>query len=92
MALTVFNPSTLRVLAILNRASVDQGLALARLATVKRIDSGADDPAGLIALNSLNSELAATNAALDSTRRADSPLFALAAGIAGRLTRRLQRR
>lgn len=45
-------------------------LSSARLATMQRINRGADDPAGLIAVESLRAELAAINAASDSAARA----------------------
>ena len=47
MAMTVNNVSTLSLLNILNRTSTAQQDAMTKLATGKKINSGADDPAGL---------------------------------------------
>ncbi len=53
--------------------------ALERLSTGLRINSGKDDPAGLIASEGLRSQLVAINAAIDNANRADQ-IIAIAEG------------
>ncbi|MCB9867535.1 MAG: flagellin [Phycisphaerales bacterium] len=60
-----------RVLGAQNKA-LNQSLT--RLSTGLRINSGADDPAGLIASESLRSQKVAVNAAIDNANRADNVL------------------
>src|SRR5262245_33476439 len=72
MGLTITNTNTLQLLTILNRTSTDQSNSLQRLSTGQRINKGADDPAGLIAVQSLTAELTAVDAALSSGQRASS--------------------
>lgn len=74
MALTVTSTDTLRLLNILNRISARQSESLTRLTTGLRINKGADDPAGLIALRSLESELASVDAGIANAQRADAML------------------
>jgi len=74
MALTVTNTNTIALLNILNRNSAAQANTLKQLTTGKRINSGKDDPAGLIAFSNLNAELTAVNAALTNNQRTDSVL------------------
>jgi len=74
MALTVTNTNTITLLNILNRNSAAQSNTLRQLSTGKRINSGKDDPAGLIALAGLNAELTAVNASLTNNQRTDSLL------------------
>jgi flagellin len=74
MALTVNNINTLSLLNIVNRTSTDQANVLQRLATGSKINRGADDPAGLLALKSLGSELTAVNSAIASNQRTDTIL------------------
>ncbi len=74
MALTVTNTNTLSLLNILNRNSIDQANTLKQLTTGKRINAGKDDPAGMIALSSLNVELTAVNIAVTNNQRSDSML------------------
>jgi flagellin len=74
MGLTVTNSNTLSLLNILNRTSSQQSDTLSRLSTGFRINKGADDPAGLIALQSLNSEITGVDAALTNSQRAKSVL------------------
>ncbi len=61
----------------LNNASLNQ--ALQRLSTGLRINSGRDDPAGLIASETLRSSLRATDTAIDNATRADT-IVAVAEG------------
>lgn len=74
MALTVTNTNTLVLLNILNRNLAAQSNTLRQLTTGMRINSGKDDPAGLIALEHLNAELTAVNAALANNQRTDAML------------------
>ncbi len=53
-----------------NQASMNT--ALQRLSTGLRINTGKDDPAGLIASESLRSEMTATTAAIDNANRANN--------------------
>lgn len=74
MALTVNSTNTLQLLNILNRTANSQSNSLTRLSTGSRINKGSDDPAGLIALKSLESELTSTNAAISNNQRTDAML------------------
>jgi flagellin len=74
MALTVNNLGTLTLLNILNRTTSAQSNTMNRLATGSKINKGSDDPAGLMALTSLNSELTAVNAGIANNQRTDSIL------------------
>ncbi len=74
MALTVTNSNTIKLLNILNANAAAQSTSVQQLTTGKRINAGKDDPAGLIALSSLNAELTAVNTALTSNQRTDSIL------------------
>ena len=74
MALTITNTNTLSLLNILNRTSQAQSDSLLRLSTGRRINRGSDDPAGLIALRSLENELTGVNAAIASNQRTNSVL------------------
>ncbi|MCK6457597.1 MAG: flagellin [Phycisphaerae bacterium] len=74
MGLTIYNPNTLQLLNILNQTSAQQSNTLLRLSTGRLINRGADNPAGMIALQSLNAEATATDAAIASAQRADSML------------------
>ncbi|MBI3833820.1 MAG: hypothetical protein HY287_05775 [Planctomycetes bacterium] len=81
MALTVSNTNTIALLNILNRNTSAQADTVAQLTTGKRINTGKDDPAGLIALENLNSELTAVNASLTSNQRSNSLLTVADSGI-----------
>ncbi|MEK6642534.1 MAG: flagellin [Planctomycetota bacterium] len=74
MALTVTNANTLSLLNILNNTTSLQSNSLQKLSTGSRINRGADDPAGLIVVQSLSSELVSTEAALANNQRAKSLL------------------
>ncbi len=74
MGLTVNNITTLSLLNILNRTSTAQESVLYRMATGNKINRGADDPAGLLAITSLDSELTAVNAGISSNQRTDALL------------------
>jgi len=55
--------------------------SLERLSTGLRINSGKDDPAGLIASNNLSAEIAGKNAAVANANRADQVVNIAAGGI-----------
>ncbi len=74
MALTVTNTNTISLLNILNRTTAAQANTLKQLTTGRRINSGKDDPAGLIAFSSLNAELTAVKASLTNNQRTDTIL------------------
>lgn len=74
MALTVTNTNTLRLLNILNSTATSQSNSLTRLSTGTRLNRGADDPAGLIASRSIDTELTSVNAALSNNQRTDAIL------------------
>src|SRR3954462_1709424 len=75
------NVSSLIAQTRLNRAQGQLQESLTRLSTGLRINSGKDDPAGLIASESLRSDITATNKAITNSEKAnqlistaDSPL------------------
>lgn len=74
MALTVTNINTLTLLNILNRTATSQSGTLTRLSTGQRINKGADDPAGLLALQSIQRELISVDAAIQNDQRSDAML------------------
>ncbi|MFH1420008.1 MAG: flagellin [Planctomycetota bacterium] len=74
MGLTVNNVNTLSLLNILNKTTMEQTNSLTRLSTGHKINKGADDPAGLIAVQSLNAELTGVDAAITNGQRANSML------------------
>ena len=64
------NTSSLTAQIRLNRTNADLQTSLTRLSTGLRINSGKDDPAGLIASEALRSDITAINKALSNTQRA----------------------
>ncbi len=74
MSLTVNNVNTLKLLNILNRTGADQSAAMTRLSTGQKINRGQDDPAGLLALKALESDLTEVNAAIENNQRTDAML------------------
>ena len=56
---------------ILNRTSAEQRNTMTQLSTGSRINSGRDDPAGLIAMRSLETELRAVDASISNNQRTD---------------------
>lgn len=74
MGLTINNQNTLSLLNILSKTSNQQSTTLRRLSSGVNINRGADDPAGLIAVNSLTAELTAVEAAISNGQRANSVL------------------
>lgn len=82
MALTVNNTNTITLLNILSKTSAAQSNTLRQLSTGRRINSGKDDPAGLVAFASLNAELTAVKTSLTNNQRTDSMLTVLDSSIA----------
>ncbi len=74
MALTITNSNTLQLLRILNQNAEAQRSSLLQLSTGKRINTGKDDPAGLIAISNLAAERIAVQGALTNNQRTDSIL------------------
>jgi flagellin len=72
--MTVNNIGTLTLLNILNRTTTAQESVMQRMATGSRINRGADDPAGLFALTSIDSELTAVKAGIQNNQRTDAVL------------------
>jgi flagellin len=70
--MTRINTNVSSLLAQTNLASANNQLnqALTRLSTGLRINSGKDDPAGLIAANALGSEITSANQAISNTQQA----------------------
>ena len=75
------NVSSLVATRILNKNNDSLNQALERLSTGVRINSGKDDPAGLIASQRLKSETTAINAALDNANRADNMVAVAEGGL-----------
>lgn len=65
------NVSSLIAQNRLQRSNMDLSEALTRLSTGLRINSGKDDPAGLIASEALRSEITGLNKAISNTERAN---------------------
>ncbi len=74
MGLTVTNTNTLTLLNLLNQTTSRQSNLLTQLTTGKTINKGSDNPAGLIALESINADLTAVNASIDNNQRTDAQL------------------
>ena len=72
MAITVNNLNSTTLLNILNRTSFEQSNTLTQMSTGSRINAGRDDPAGLIAMRSLGTELAAVDASIANNQRTNS--------------------
>ncbi len=66
------NISSIQAMHQLTANQSDLSLRLQRLSTGLRINSGADDPAGLIASESLRSEIAGIGQAIDNSTRANN--------------------
>jgi flagellin len=74
MSRIVTNVQSLVAQRVLGQKNQDLNQALTRLSTGLKINSGSDDPAGLIASESLRAEKVAIGAAIDNARRADNVL------------------
>ncbi len=75
------NVSSIIAQRVLNQNSNALGVSLERLSTGLRINRGADDPAGLIASESLRAEITSTNAAIGNAERADQVLNIAEGGL-----------
>lgn len=84
MPVTITNTNTLNLLNILNRTATAQGSVLTRLSTGSRINRGSDDPAGLLALRSLENELTSVDAAISSNTRTNA-ILGVADGAIGEI-------
>lgn len=74
MSRIITNVQSLVAQRVLGSQNRQLNTALTRLSTGFRINSGADDPAGLIASETLRSQKVAINAAIENARRADNVL------------------
>lgn len=74
MSRIVTNVQSLVAQRVLGTQNKQLNQSLTRLSTGLRINSGADDPAGLIASETLRSEKVAIGAAIDNANRADNVL------------------
>jgi flagellin len=73
------NVQSLLATRVLNKNNLSLNTALERISTGLRINSGKDDPAGLIASEALRASKVAITAAIDNAHRADS-IVAVAEG------------
>ncbi len=78
---SLLSGSDLTSLFSLNRSYSLLNKSALRLSTLKKINSGADDPAGLIAVEELNSELAAIQAANSNASRAAGAIHVADSGM-----------
>ncbi len=74
MAITVNNTNTLSLLNIINRTSQAQTQTTMRMGTGHKINAGKDDPAGLIALRTLDAEYSAVTQSIDNNQRTNAML------------------
>ncbi|HOO15548.1 MAG TPA: flagellin [Phycisphaerae bacterium] len=74
MAMSVTDNNTLTLLNTMDYLSAQQGAIFRRLCTGSKINRGADDPAGLMALQSINCELIGVDAAIRNNQRSDAML------------------
>ena len=74
MGLTVTNTNTMQLLGILNRTENAQTDVITQLSTGLRINKGSDDPAGLIALKSLEAEITSVDGSIANNQRTDAVL------------------
>lgn len=75
------NVSSLTALTNLNNSQNALQTSLTRLSTGLKINSGADDPAGLVAGNILGSQIASINQSLSNSNRANDVLSTADAGL-----------
>jgi flagellin len=75
------NVSSLIAQTALNNSHQQLQTALTRLSTGLRINSGADDPAGLIAAATLQSDIASTNQAITNSQTADQVISTADSGL-----------
>jgi flagellin len=75
------NVSSLIALNNLNNSNTALQTSLTRLSTGLKINSGADDPAGLVATNILSSQIASINQSLTNSNRANDVLSTADSGL-----------
>src|SRR5882672_4501345 len=75
------NISSLQAITQLGKNNSDLALRLQRLSTGLKINSGKDAPAGLIASETLRSEIAGINQAVDNSSRAGNVLNTAEGGL-----------
>ena len=68
MGISINSSQTLHLLNIISSISARQNNLMSQLTTGKLINKGSDNPAGMIALSSMNAELTAVNAALGAEK------------------------
>ncbi len=73
------------IISAMHRTQIAQKTAALRMSTSSRINSAADDPAGLIAISLLGSELGAVQAASDNASRANA-MMDVADGAMGQIS------
>ncbi|NLX14325.1 MAG: hypothetical protein GXY44_11815 [Phycisphaerales bacterium] len=76
------NTSVYRLLNTMQQLEVQRSMTLARLSTGLRINRASDNPAGLIAVKMLESELSSVHAALDNNQRTQSMLSVASGALA----------
>ncbi len=81
MTRIVTNVQSLIAQRVVGQQNVALNQSLTRLSTGLRINTGADDPAGLIGSESLRSDKVAINAAVENARRADNFLAVAEGGL-----------
>lgn len=74
MAITVTNLNSMMLLNILNRTSINQSNTLTQMSTGSTINSGKDNPAGLIAMRTLETEIRAVDASIANNQRTNAIL------------------
>ena len=75
MAMTIgMSSASFKILSAISKIQEQQATTQERLATNHKINKASDDPAGLIALNSLNAELTSINTAISGNQRTQSML------------------
>jgi flagellin len=74
MSLTINSTNTLTLLNVLGKTSFNQNRVLEQMATGSKINRGADDPAGLLALTKLENELNSVDAGIVNNQRTDAML------------------
>lgn len=81
--MTVINTNIASLVGLNNVKNATSALntSLTRLSTGLRINSGKDDPAGLVASNTLGSQIAAINQSLTNSNRANDVLSTADAGL-----------
>lgn len=85
MSWTLSDSGFYTVINAMNRTQMQQRVTMTRLSTGQRINSGADDPSGLIAASLLDGELSSIQAASENASRANAMLD-IADGAVGQIS------